>query len=276
MKILAAILSQRWLVTTDWVIASNAANHFVDEKKYGFKLSEYLFMGKKFYITPKFIQANENNIQVKNCEDLIEYGKGKLVARSTDKRDFTIIADDEISTFKGKVITYNDLLNLIPQPPNSTGISNGFVEPLTHGKKSTDEEKENKLVVPTETLDTNKKNAIGRRKSAPYNTPTNKTSNFTSEAITSTEEYKKSSSKKKDTKNESTPLSTRKSGRHPKNIVFKVAHEDLDYEVEFEDNVNSDTDFEISSETKSSSKKRRASQKDSKTTRPKKKLKSDE
>jgi len=73
----------------------------------------------------------------------------------------------------------------------ATGISNGFVEPLIRSKKSTDEEKENKLVTP----DTNgKKN--GRRKSAPYNTPTNKISNLDSEAITSTGEYQKSSSKK--------------------------------------------------------------------------------
>jgi len=275
MKTLAAILSQRWLITTDWVMASNTANHFVDEKKYGFKLSEYLFVDKKFYITPKFTQANESNFQAKNCVDLIGYGKGKLVLRSTDKRDFTIIADDETSAFKGTkaMMTFNDLLNLIPQPPNATGISNGFVEPLIRSKKATDEEKENKLVTP----DTDgKKNS--RRKSAPYNTPKNKTSNLDSEA---TEEYQKSSSKKRDTKNESkTPLSTRKSGRHtPKNLVFKVENDDLDYEVEDEDNVNSDTDFDISSEIKNnnSSKKRKvASQKESKTARPKKKLKSDE
>jgi len=191
MKTLAAILSQRWLITTDWVMASNTANHFVDEKKYGFKLSEYLFVDKKFYITPKFTQANESNFQAKNCVDLIGYGKGKLVLRSTDKRDFTIIADDETSAFKGTkaMMTFNDLLNLIPQPPNATGISNGFVEPLIRSKKATDEEKENKLVTP----DTDgKKNS--RRKSAPYNTPKNKTSNLDSEA---TEEYQKSSSKKK-------------------------------------------------------------------------------
>jgi len=197
MKTLAAILSQRWLVTTDWVMASNAANHFVDEKKYGFKLSEYLFVGKKFYITPKFTQANESNFQVKNCMDLIGYGKGKLVLRSTDKRDFTIIADDETPAFKGTkaMITFNDLLNLIPQPPNSTGISNGFfVEPLIRSKKATDEEKENKLVTP----DANGKKNPSRRKSAPYNTPINKTSNLDSETIaTSTGEPQKSSNKKK-------------------------------------------------------------------------------
>jgi len=161
------------------------------KKKYGFKLSEYLFVGKKFYITPKFTQANESNFQVKNCMDLIGYGKGKLVLRSTDKRDFTIIADDETPAFKGTkaMITFNDLLNLIPQPPNSTGISNGFfVEPLIRSKKATDEEKENKLVTP----DANGKKNPSRRKSAPYNTPINKTSNLDSETIaTSTGEPQK-------------------------------------------------------------------------------------
>jgi hypothetical protein len=73
MKTLAAALTQRWLVSANWLLDSTTAGYFLDETPYGKQFKESTFENKKVYISGSFkIENRDKNFKEQNYKTLIE------------------------------------------------------------------------------------------------------------------------------------------------------------------------------------------------------------
>eukprot|EP01127_Copromyxa_protea_P023198 TRINITY_DN8624_c0_g3_i1.p1 TRINITY_DN8624_c0_g3~~TRINITY_DN8624_c0_g3_i1.p1 ORF type:complete len:1511 (-),score=427.56 TRINITY_DN8624_c0_g3_i1:47-4435(-) len=81
MKTLIARLTGRWLVTPEWILQSAKSKKFLDEGKYGSRITVPTFQDKTVFISEDFRKENaSNHFHEENFKTLIEtLGKGRIV-----------------------------------------------------------------------------------------------------------------------------------------------------------------------------------------------------
>jgi len=78
MKILAAALTQKWLVHPDWIRKSKEAGYFVDETQYGLIHRVSPFNQKTVFISQKFIDASQRANKGARAKQTEHLGKGSI------------------------------------------------------------------------------------------------------------------------------------------------------------------------------------------------------
>jgi hypothetical protein len=82
MKTLIASLTQRWVISPDWILDSLKENKFISERSYGNRQKTNVFNDKDVFISSDFATTNLN-YQLDNFRTLIEkLGKGTIVNKA--------------------------------------------------------------------------------------------------------------------------------------------------------------------------------------------------
>jgi len=82
MKTLIASLTQRWVLSPNWILDSLKQNKFIDEKPYGNRQSTNVFNNKLVFISTDFATTNLN-YNLENFKTLIEVlGKGTITNKA--------------------------------------------------------------------------------------------------------------------------------------------------------------------------------------------------
>ncbi|KAL6056061.1 hypothetical protein QOT17_016377 [Balamuthia mandrillaris] len=140
LKTMGATLKGKWIVSPQWITASNAAGEFVDESHYG---SRYTgpspFKNKCFYIAYSFSQSSSPS-RIRVASLLIDYGGGTLLNNLKKQIDFTLVGgegeeDQQDEVPSGVALTWSQFVHMIPDPtpasssPSYKESSEGSISP---------------------------------------------------------------------------------------------------------------------------------------------------
>jgi len=129
MKTLIACLTGRWLVTPDWILKSNSKNKFVKETQYGYKRNNYLFEGKKVFISNYFKTENESkHFHEQNFSTLIEtLGRGEII-QNAFSADLILVSSHEKEKYRGQCLTWQEFFEVIQPMHQNSSESSGILK----------------------------------------------------------------------------------------------------------------------------------------------------
>jgi hypothetical protein len=115
-RTMAAALSSKWIISTDWLVQSAKVGHLLPEVKYGQLYADgpMTLRGKTFRMTPAFIsQQSTHQMNASCCRTLIEpIGKGHLVD-NIDDNDYVLCGDHEVKRDR-RWIRVKEFIRMIP------------------------------------------------------------------------------------------------------------------------------------------------------------------
>eukprot|EP00698_Gefionella_okellyi_P005482 TRINITY_DN15012_c0_g1_i1.p1 TRINITY_DN15012_c0_g1~~TRINITY_DN15012_c0_g1_i1.p1 ORF type:complete len:466 (+),score=107.42 TRINITY_DN15012_c0_g1_i1:30-1427(+) len=92
-KVLAAALTEKWIVTPQWLLDSAEQGSCANETGYGKRYLHRPFMNKSFFLSERFLAEQKSN-RVANCRHFIQFGRGKIT-QSADSADYVMVSDGD-------------------------------------------------------------------------------------------------------------------------------------------------------------------------------------
>eukprot|EP00824_Muranothrix_gubernata_P003820 TRINITY_DN1487_c0_g1_i2.p1 TRINITY_DN1487_c0_g1~~TRINITY_DN1487_c0_g1_i2.p1 ORF type:complete len:420 (-),score=65.95 TRINITY_DN1487_c0_g1_i2:23-1246(-) len=116
---MVACLTQKWLLSHQWILDSSKAGHFLPEGSYGAKGAGSSFKGMSFFFGRRFLRTSDGA----TAQELALQIGGGVAAEVSEAADFILVANrEEEQVFvenKGRRITYEDFCDLVQPLPAS-------------------------------------------------------------------------------------------------------------------------------------------------------------
>lgn len=150
LKVVAATVSGRWVLSTDWLVDSAKKGEILPEKDYGSR-SDTILAGKKVFCTKKFTEKKGSIDRYQYLKQIVELGKGHLTSDQDEADIIVTEAKENVGETKAKILTWNDFvthltsLNSIPTTPVSTASSSVIPE-IKPGKSDKPQTKDAKTL----------------------------------------------------------------------------------------------------------------------------------
>eukprot|EP00743_Colponemidia_sp_Colp-15_P008834 GILK01009641.1.p1 GENE.GILK01009641.1~~GILK01009641.1.p1 ORF type:complete len:1297 (+),score=442.12 GILK01009641.1:527-3892(+) len=134
-KALAASLTGKWLVNSQWVTESFKAKQFIAESPFGDRYFERPFENKKVALSAKFIKESNRRAGSSDFDRhalvriLVEkFGRGSLVSEDHRDADILLVSTSELTSnsiqTSGQIMNFEAFIDLIPGAPEHTTSKN--------------------------------------------------------------------------------------------------------------------------------------------------------